>query len=384
MDARAAAEGAYPPLFDDLDGNVLYTEHHTYGDVDEAFAGAARVVRHRLRQERVQNSPLEPRGGLASFDPVTGRLGYDVASQSPNSHRAFLAEVLGLDAELIRVRLPPNMGGSFGIKGGVYRDDVAVCWASMHLGRPVRWLEDRREHLTAAGQARGEEIEVEVALGADGELRALRAGLVTDQGAYPVPPVASAVFVAIVRCLLPNCYRVPAYEFTGRLVLTNRVPYVAYRGPWEMATFAAERTMDLIARELGEEPVDYRLRHLAAVDGPEPRMVTGARLTDVPELGSTLRLGRHKTALETFREQQAQAQAQARAQGRFLGLGMTTLLEPAPVPGACTRRWARTWDRNRSGWCSRRTADWRSGPVRFRTARATSPLCRRSRPAPSA
>ncbi|MBK3643103.1 molybdopterin cofactor-binding domain-containing protein [Streptomyces sp. MBT33] len=328
LDARGAADGAHPPLFADLDANVLYREHRAYGDVDAAFAGAARVVRHRLRQERVQNAPLEPRGGLASHDPGTGRLAYDVASQSPNSHRAFLSEVLGLDPERIRVRVPPNMGGSFGIKGGVYREDVAVCWASTRLGRPVRWLEDRHEHLTAAGQARGEEIDVEVALDGEGDLLALRADLVVDQGAYPVPPVASAVFVAIVRCLLPNAYRVPAYEFTGRLVLTNRTPYVAYRGPWEMATFAAERTMDLVARAVGEEPTDFRLRHLVPVDGPDPRMVTGARLTDVPELGSTLRRARDIARPEDFRSRQRRA----RAEGRLLGLGITTLLEPAPGP----------------------------------------------------
>ncbi|MGA5319289.1 molybdopterin-dependent oxidoreductase [Streptomyces seoulensis] len=327
-DARAAAAGAHPPLFPDLDGNVLYTEHRKHGDVDAAFASAARVVRHRLRQDRVQNAPLEPRGGLASYDPADGSLSYHVASQSPTSHRAYLSDVLGIDIGSVRVRVPPNMGGSFGIKGGVFREDIAVCWASRHLGRPVRWIEDRREHLIAAGQARGEEIDVEVALGEDGELLALRADLVVDQGAYPVPPVASAVFVAIVGCLIPNAYRVPAYDFTGRLVLTNRTPYVAYRGPWEMATFAAERTMDLIAREVGEEPADYRLRHLNPVDGPDPRMITGARLTDVPELGSTLRLARREAAVEAFRERQARA----RAEGRLLGLGIATLLEPAPGP----------------------------------------------------
>ncbi|WP_331750275.1 molybdopterin-dependent oxidoreductase (plasmid) [Streptomyces sp. NBC_01707] len=328
LDARASASGAYPPLFADLDGNVLYREHRTHGDVEQAFSRATRVVRHRLSQERVQNAPLEPRGGLAAYDPRSGRLTYDVASQSPNSHRAFLSQVLGLDPEQVRVRVPANMGGSFGIKGGVFREDVAVCWASMRLRRPVRWIEDRREHLTAAGQARGEEIDIEVALGPDGGLLALRADLVVDQGAYPVPPIASAVFVAIVRCLIPNCYRVPAYEFTGRLVLTNRTPYVAYRGPWEMATFAAERTMDLVARALNEEPVDYRLRHLAPVDGPDPRMITGARLVDVPELGWTLGRARREAALEEFRDRQERA----RAEGRLLGLGITSLLEPAPGP----------------------------------------------------
>ncbi|MEW1775315.1 molybdopterin-dependent oxidoreductase [Streptomyces sp. NPDC086777] len=328
LDARAGADGAHQPLFPDLDGNVLYTEHRVHGDVTGAFARAARVVRHRLSQERVQNAPLEPRGGLASYDPGTGRLTYDVASQSPTSHRQYLSDVLGLDLDLVRVRVPANMGGSFGIKGGVFREDIAVCWASRHLGRPVRWIEDRREHLIAAGQARGEEIDVEAALGTDGELLAVRADLVVDQGAYPVPPVASAVFVAIVGCLIPNAYRVPAYEFTGRLTLTNRTPYVAYRGPWEMATFAAERTMDLIARTVGEEPADYRLRHLAPVDGPDPRMITGARLNDVPALGSTLRRARHEAAVPEFRTRQAAA----RAAGRLLGLGVATLLEPAPGP----------------------------------------------------
>ncbi|MEV1025588.1 molybdopterin cofactor-binding domain-containing protein [Streptomyces sp. NPDC050264] len=328
LDARAGTDSTRPPLFPELPSNVLYTERRVHGDVSGAFARAARVVRHRLRQDRVQNAPLEPRGGLARWDAGTGHLTYDVASQSPTSHRQYLADVLGLDIDAVRVRVPANMGGSFGIKGGVFREDIAVCWASRHLGRPVRWIEDRREHLIAAGQARGEEIDVEAALGAAGELLALRADLVVDQGAYPVPPIASAVFVALVGCLVPNAYRVPAYEFTGRLALTNRTPYVAYRGPWEMATFAAERTMDLLARELGEEPSGYRLRHLAPVDGPDPRTATGARLTDVPALGSTLRRAREEAAVQEFRARQARD----RADGRLTGLGIATLLEPAPGP----------------------------------------------------
>ncbi|MYT68248.1 MULTISPECIES: molybdopterin cofactor-binding domain-containing protein [unclassified Streptomyces] len=328
LDARAGDDGTQPPLFPDLPGNVLYTEHRGHGDVSGAFARAARVVRHRLRQDRVQNAPLEPRGGLASWDSAEGRLTYDVASQSPTSHRQYLADVLGLGLDAVRVRVPANMGGSFGIKGGVFREDIAVCWASRHLARPVRWIEDRREHLIAAGQARGEEVDIEAALGPDGELLALRADLVVDQGAYPVPPIASAVFVALVGCLIPNAYHVPAYEFTGRLALTNRTPYVAYRGPWEMATFAAERTMDLLARELGEEPADYRLRHLAPVGGPDPRTATGARLTDVPALGSTLRRARAEADVGEFRARQARD----RAAGRLTGLGIATLLEPAPGP----------------------------------------------------
>ncbi|MEU3508230.1 xanthine dehydrogenase family protein molybdopterin-binding subunit [Streptomyces longwoodensis] len=327
-DARATARGEGPVLFDDTASNVLYREEHRYGDVAGAFADAHQVVRHVLRQERCQNSPLEPRGGVACFDAATGALTYDVASQSPHAHRVFLAEVLGLDVERIRVRTPRDMGGSFGIKGGVYREDVAVCWAAMRLGRPVRWIEDRRDHLTAAGQARGESVEIEVALDRAGRMTGLRADLMIDQGAYPVPPIASAVFASIVRCLLPNCYAVGAYEFTGRLVLTNRCPYVAYRGPWEMATFAAERTADLVARALGEEPAHYRLRSLVAVDGPDPRTVTGVSLRDIPQLGRTLREAVGRADLGAFRARQEHA----RRSGRLLGFGVATLLEPAPGP----------------------------------------------------
>jgi len=316
------------PLFDDMTSNVLYTEQHSYGDVDAEFAAADRVLRHTLSQDRCQNSPMEPRGGIADYDSSTGRLRYDVASQSPNSHRTYLASVLGMDIDLIQVCAPPNMGGSFGIKGGVFREDIAVCWAARTLGRPVRWIEDRRDHLTTAGQARGERITIEVALDADGTPRALRAALTVDQGAYPVPPVASAVFTTIVRCMLPNCYQLSAYAFTARLVLTNRCPYVAYRGPWEMAIFAAERTADLVARAIGEEPSSYRLRNLIRVNGPDPRMITGPTLRDLPQLGSTLRACTRIADIDEFRC----VQKHAWAQGRLLGIGIATMVELAPGP----------------------------------------------------
>ena len=149
-DPETALDPASTPLFEEVGTNVVSTSTHTFGDVDGTFAAADRVVEVTFDQHRVANCPMETRGAVADFDPASGELTFHAATQSPHGLRVQLAAVLDLPLERLRV-LAGDVGGAFGLKGGVYREDFCLAIASRRLGRPVKWIEDRNEHLVASG-----------------------------------------------------------------------------------------------------------------------------------------------------------------------------------------------------------------------------------------
>jgi carbon-monoxide dehydrogenase large subunit len=321
-----ALDPARPALFDDIGSNVVFEDSHTYGDVDGAFAAAERVVSHTFRQHRYANVPMETRGCVAHFEPATGELTYHVATQSPHGVRFTLAGLLHQPAHLLRV-VSNDVGGAFGLKGFVYREDVAVAAASKSLGRPVKWIEDRNEHLMASAHAREEDVAVEFAVNNDGTLLGIKAHMTMNQGSYPLLPFPSALFASIVRVMLPGPYRVRGYRFDTTVVASNKAPYVAYRGPWEVETWVRERMLDLIARELNLDPVEIRRKNMVTADEQPTPMITGPsleRMSARQTLDRTLELMDYAG----FRQQQRAA----REQGRFRGLGIATFIEAAPGP----------------------------------------------------
>ena len=237
-------------MFDEVGHNLMFEGHWTYGDPDGQFASAARTNRWRFTQHRQCNAPLEGRAGLVDHDPDSGDLTYHAAHQNPHALRLFIADLLGLPAHRFHVRTA-DVGGSFGQKAYISREDVAVCAAGMLLGRPVKWVEDRVENLQAAGQAREERFDVEAAYDDDGTVRAVRVDMVFDQGAYQLTNLPPTIFPTIVRVLFPGAYRLRDLEFRVRVVATNKATYVAYRGPWEAETFVRERMLDEIAADVG-------------------------------------------------------------------------------------------------------------------------------------
>src|SRR5919109_1451586 len=158
-----------PALFDELGNNIVFQDSHTYGEVDAVFEKADRILRETFRQHRYANVPMETRGAVAHFDPATGELVYYAATQSPHGVRFVLSGLLNQPAHLLRV-VSNDVGGAFGLKGFVYREDVALAAASKHLGRPVKWIEDRNEHLMASAHAREEDVSIEAAITNDGRL----------------------------------------------------------------------------------------------------------------------------------------------------------------------------------------------------------------------
>ncbi len=323
--------GATEAIFPELGTNVVHRAVHRYGDTDAAFAAADRVITTRFEQHRHANVPMECRGMIAHHDPATGVLDVLTAHQSPHALRLHLADVLGLPAHAVRVHCG-DIGGSFGQKFGLTNEDVAVSAASVVLGRPVKWIEDRTENLMVGGQAREERVDVEAAVDAEGRLLGVRLRLVLDQGAYPKIGYPATGYVAIVRALFPAAYRLEHLDVESVVVCTNKATYVPYRGPWEIETWVRERLLDTVARELGLEPAVVRERNLLRPDELPRESTTGVELQGF-DPRRTFDDALALLDVPAFRIRQAAA----RAEGRLLGLGLVNVVEPAPVTPSLIR-----------------------------------------------
>ncbi|HKP17001.1 MAG TPA: xanthine dehydrogenase family protein molybdopterin-binding subunit [Gaiellaceae bacterium] len=258
---QALAEGA-PLLHADWGTNVVVEME--IGDpadaVEDVIAGAAHVVERRLRIQRVTHCPIEPRGAVAHWEAATGTLTLWSSTQSPHHLREMLAEVLTLPAESIRV-IARDVGGGFGQKEHLYPEEVLVSLATMRLGAPVKWIEDRSESLLSAVQGRDHLHDARLALDADGRFLALHSRIVSNVGARPSNVGAGPALVS--SGMLPGPYAFEAVGTTFRAVLTNRPPTGAYRGfGMQQAAWVRERLVDEAARELGVDPVELRLRNM--------------------------------------------------------------------------------------------------------------------------
>ena len=319
-----ALDPSAPMIFEDLDKNIAggpMTASH--GDVEGTFANADHVLRTTLHQHRHQNVPMETRGGVFMWDPDADELLVWTACQGVHLVRQTLSDRTGIPLEKIRVRTA-DVGGSFGLKIGAYREDVACVAAARDIGRPVKWIEDRSEHLAASGHAREESFDVEAAFNNDGDILGLKVNMTMDTGAYPG---LGAMLPHLIGTMLPGPYKIGALEFQFTSVITNKAMYVAYRGPWAAETYVRERTTDLIAHELGKEPLDIRLRNVATRDEPPLAMVTGRSLAGITVKESLERMA-ELVDVPAFRERQRQA----REQGVYLGVGMASYIEGAPGP----------------------------------------------------
>jgi carbon-monoxide dehydrogenase large subunit len=325
---RALAPDA-PAVWDELPGgNVAWENHIRHGDPDAAFARADRVVRETFVQCRQTNAPMETRGCVVTFEPGARQLTYQGAVQGTHMIRFNLAMLLGLPSTNVVV-VNGDIGGSFGQKTGLRHEELAVAAAAMSLrdGRPIKWIEDRSENLSVAGQARDEQMTVEAAVTNDGRVLGLRLEMVMDQGAYPSAFLPMAAVMNLVGVMFPGAYDIRDYEMTMRLTFSNKGIYVAYRGPWEIETWARERMLDRIAAELGLDPIAVRRRNLYDDARFPLKMASGPTLS-----GITLRQAIDQAEVTAdwagFRERQAAA----RAEGRYLGLGIATFIEAAPGP----------------------------------------------------
>ena len=258
-DCRKAIEPGAPQARNVRKTNVLLMLEQSYGDIDAAFAAAPHRATVNLKQHRGVAHSIEGRGALATFDANEDRLTLWSSTQLAHELRAFLMQMLQRDENQLRV-VAPEVGGGFGTKFVMYPEEVVVATASLLLERPVKWIEDRREHFLAAVQERDQYWDIEVAFEADGRLRGVRGHMIHDNGAY-TPQGTNLPYNA--STALPGPYILPAYRLKVSIVETNKVPTMPVRGAgYPEGAFAMERVLDCIAAELGLDRADVRRRNL--------------------------------------------------------------------------------------------------------------------------
>ncbi len=235
-----------------------------YGDVDAVFRDAPIVVELELAIGRHSGVPLETRGALGRYDVSRDILELHGAAKVPHRIKELLSRMLSLTPSSIHVH-ESHVGGGFGIRGELYPEDVLVCVAAMRLRRPVKWIEDRREHLVAANHSRQQLHRIRAAVDNEGRILAIDDLYFHDQGAYVRTHAARVVHMT--AGILPGPYRVPAYRAVGHFRLTNKTPAATYRAPGRYeTTFVRERLVDAIAVKLGIDPNDVRRRNAISKD----------------------------------------------------------------------------------------------------------------------
>ncbi len=290
----------------------------------DVFDTAAHVVSESIYQQAYTAVPMEGRGLIVDYARASGELTIYAATQSPHEIRLFCSRLLGMPEHRIRVVMR-DTGGGFGQKVMVQREEMCLMLAAPKVGAPVKWVEDRRENLIAAGKSRHEHAAVKMAFDANGAIQAAHIDFVSDCGAYPTPwPAGPAAAVGL---LFPGPYRVPRAGFATKSIYTNTVGRTAYRGPWQFESLAREVLLDIAARQMGMDPAELRRRNLLHRDELPYTNPNGMPYDNVSPL-ETFEQALAMLEYEKFRNEQAEA----RAAGRYLGVGMSNYVEPS-TPG---------------------------------------------------
>ena len=307
-------------------GNIVHDLDFGHGDADKAFANAAHVVRSELYQHRGVSNSMECRGSIARYDPLRKTFTMWSSCQAPHSHRSVLVYLLGFDEAQIRV-IVPSIGGGFGPKLLFYPEDGIISAAALLLGRPIKWIEDRREHLITTTQERDQFWDVEMALDAEGKILGLRGQMYHDQGAYTARGF-NIPFSAATTILGP--YVIPNYALNVIVAHTNKVPATSMRGAGHpQGCFTMERMIDRAADAAGIDRTIVRERNLIRFeDMPYAHpLKTQAGQQIVYDSGNYEKCqGDLLEALDYagFRARQAAALAN----GRYLGLGIANYVKP--------------------------------------------------------
>jgi CO/xanthine dehydrogenase Mo-binding subunit len=235
-----------------------------YGDVDVAFRNAHAVVALELSIGRHSGVPMETRGAIARYDAERDVLELHGAAKVPHWNRDAIAQMLGRAKDSVQL-YEGHVGGGFGIRGEIYPEDILVCAAALKFKHPIKWIEDRREHLIAANHSRDQHHRVRAAIDAQGHILGIDDEFFHDNGAYMRTHAATVPDLA--AAMLPGPYRVPAYRAIGHLRLTNKTPCGTYRAPGRYeSTFVRERLLDAIAAKVGVDTVEIRRRNLIGKD----------------------------------------------------------------------------------------------------------------------
>jgi carbon-monoxide dehydrogenase large subunit len=323
VDPERALDAGAPLVHPESGSNLLYElPGRDTAAFDAAVASAPVVVTETFRQHRYTTVPLETRGILASWEPSTEELTVWTSTQGPHGTRSQLARLLGIDDSHIRVVMP-DVGGSFGLKMHPSREEIAVVLATRRLGRPVKWIQDRRENLMSDHHAREDQVALTMAVDDEGTILGLKAEFLESCGAYPAAFSSATPFTTMV---FPGPYRVPACAASARTVHTNTAGRGSYRGPWMIETVGREQMLDHVAARLGMDPLELRRRNVIGEDELPYSLPTGISY-DQMTAAATLEQAAQLIGYEELREQQKAW----RGEGRLVGIGVSLLAEPSAM-----------------------------------------------------
>lgn len=308
------------PLVDEsLPSNLLSHQHADHGDVDACKRSAYRVIESTFSQHRQTHLPIETRGCIAVWDAGRQHLTFHVGTQVPHPYRTTLASRLRLSESQVSV-ISPDVGGGFGQKIALYREELTVAAVARHLKRPVRWREDRLENLLSSSQAREDFCRTRAAVSAEGRLLGLELEIIEDFGAYSFYP--GNYLARVVAMILTGPYKVQDYSYDVKVVLSNKVGNGPMRAPMAITSWVMDGTMDAIARALELDPVAVRRLNMLHPEDFPYTMATGEVLADITPR-ETLEGALAAIDYDNFR----QRQQQGRTQGIYLGLGICTVVE---------------------------------------------------------
>ncbi|QWZ07393.1 xanthine dehydrogenase family protein molybdopterin-binding subunit [Nocardioides panacis] len=344
-----ALEDDAPRLHDQADSNVATDRTFTFGEVDAAFDRAAHTVTGSYSFPRYSSTPMECYSVVADWQDRAD--GPEITAWSnfhgPFSMAPVVAGSLGIPTSSLRLVVPADIGGSFGIKSAVYPYIALMALASKHAGRPVRWTEDRLEHLQASSSGSDRLMTFSAAVDDDGVVSALRVDLVDNVGAYLRPPEPSTLY----RCFgnITGAYRIEQVEIRARAVVTNKAPTGLNRGfGGQQLYFGLERLIDDIAAELGLDPADVRRRNLLDAD-QFPHATPSGGIYDSGDYHRAFELALANVDYDRLRKEQAVA----RGNGEWMGIGMATIVDPSATNigyvGLATPVQDRTAKRGKSG-----------------------------------
>jgi aerobic carbon-monoxide dehydrogenase large subunit len=304
-------------------GDNVFLETNFEVDISAALNAPIKVTRE-ISTARQCMSPLEGRGVVATFDHRLDQLTVYSAAQMPHVTRSGLAECLNIEQARIRI-ISPDVGGGFGHKGILLPEEVCLSWLTMRCGHPVRWIEDRREHLTASANCREHHYKITVYADRDGKLRGIDCEATVDSGAYSSYPFSACLEAAQVASILPGPYLIPAYRCRTFSVATNKCPILPYRGVARTGVcFALELMLDLVAAEAGLEPGELRLRNLVHPEQMPFDNITNKHF-DSGDYPQAMRRALASIDVDAVRARQRRSEED----GRLIGLGVSIYCEQA-------------------------------------------------------
>jgi len=319
VDPEAATRGG-PIIHEQYGDNIAYKLTTGSGDVEAALESADRVIKQRVVNQRVASLAMEPRGVLARFQPGEQELIVWSSTQIPHLLRTQLARLLNMPENKLRV-IAPEVGGGFGGKVNIFAEEALLGWIAIETGKPVKWIETRRENLQTTPHGRGQVGYIEVGCREDGTVVALRYNVFADLGAYcqlytPVMPMVTAM-------MLSGCYKIPAIQTNVTAVFTNKMATDSYRGAGgPEATYVVERAIDMVAAELGLDPIEVRRKNFIAPQEFPYQTATGV-VYDCGNYEGALQRALEIADYYKLREEQKKA----RQQGRIIGIGISTYAE---------------------------------------------------------